>query len=102
MKKAILKKCSDKRAETLTEALVSVLIISLTMAFFTSGLMAAARLCSSRGPEQLVFSTEGQRVIDSDFEVTVTYRSSVKKTSDIVLYQTGEEGADGYLYYRVD
>ncbi len=88
-----MKKHRKIAGETLTETLVSVLIVALVFLFLTGAVMSAAKVNEKARPEEAAFQ-KGAAESDS-FSVTVSV-GAVSETVDATLYKTG----NGYYYYE--
>ena len=94
------KKLTEKNGETLAEALVSVMIISLTMAFLVTGIRAASGFFAKGSPSDFVFDLTRKEIISHDYPVTVTYKGMEKEALGVTGYAIEKEGTRVYVYYE--
>ncbi|MDO4197865.1 MAG: hypothetical protein Q4D13_02595 [Erysipelotrichaceae bacterium] len=99
-----LSKIRDKRGETLTETLVSLLVICIAIAILSGAIVSAAKI--NRSSFDIVTEAEysGTEITGTDgstFAVTLTYTDSNGRTQQKNFGNVkGYETADGFYYYE--
>ena len=83
-----------RRGETITEALVSILLIALVFVSLATAVTAAARINAKTDPAAAAFLYPGEQ---REAGARVHVGGDVV---DAVLLKTGNEGGSGYYYYE--
>ena len=90
-----MKKLLQKRGETLVESLVSILLVTFIMLFFSTAIVAAARINRQLRDTDISYKSDRDRTASAGM-LTVEADNQVTVTSPISVYQS----ENGYVYYR--